>query len=393
MLNKKTVKTKQSQSALTLGHLNSIDQSMGSQSFADCNEFSGISTAHGLRSHVSMSHSMIWKLRLVSLALVSSVSLLGPSANAGNAGVGGSGGDNTINGRSIETFARYPDADCQAYPDKCLPDFRETILPLISRIKKLDSDKGSELEERYKAMSWIVVPEKLDHLPESVIGLPFPTEQSAVQNHNRIFINQDGLSGPSETREALYVHELAESLLDDDEKNTPEGLTRTQNLAIALLKPRVTLEELQKVWIGPSEKAKLLAECAPYVNGTTAIDRAKKAEHAKNAYYNMESTQVLTAGSTAVAAAWGGIFAAETVGISMIPGAVGAVATGIEHLAFRRPMKSYKMTQSCLLSLYPNEFPPRAAVTERATKTGISGTGSGSGQADHNPSNYSSSLQ
>ncbi len=125
-------------------------------------------------------------------------------ANAGTGAEGGGGG-NSINGKLVESFVRDI-TQTKAFAEKVSP-LLDSLDKKVPKIVKFYRDVLGRID-------WYFIPGNLKTQSESATGLPFPSDQVAVQRAREVWIDEDLYNALSIDDQAkLILHEMLLEML------------------------------------------------------------------------------------------------------------------------------------------------------------------------------------
>ncbi len=118
-------------------------------------------------------------------------------------GVNGGGG-NSINHKMIESYRKKISE---------MPEYKTFVVMALNDLKGYYPLMATELMKKMNHLAWYIIPKELSELPEKITGLPFSTEQVAVQTNDEVFISQSDFEVMTpEKRRDLFFHETILSL-------------------------------------------------------------------------------------------------------------------------------------------------------------------------------------
>ncbi|MGZ3806010.1 MAG: hypothetical protein ACXVB4_17480 [Pseudobdellovibrionaceae bacterium] len=123
--------------------------------------------------------------------------------NESQGGVNGGGG-NSINGRIIEYYV---------VDIKKVSGYKEIIVPILRNMSLALPQFEALLKTTLSRMTWYIVPASLRPRSNELTGLPFPSDQVAVQGNLEVFIDESMFkkllkSGGKPEQGRLLLHEI-----------------------------------------------------------------------------------------------------------------------------------------------------------------------------------------
>jgi hypothetical protein len=118
-------------------------------------------------------------------------------------GVNGGGG-NSIDGRLIESYVKNIEN---------IDGYKEVIVPVLNHLSMELPGFAYLLKSTVERTTWYIVPKSLKARSEDITGLPFPSDQTAVQGDLEVFIDREKfqelfkIAGKQE-QGRLLLHEL-----------------------------------------------------------------------------------------------------------------------------------------------------------------------------------------
>jgi hypothetical protein len=139
------------------------------------------------------------------LGLGSRSSFAENAVSAESVGTAGGGGGNTLGGKLVESYNVKPST---------LPGYDQYFKPILDAIKAKVPRAGGLMEYTLDSAEWYLIPGMVKPQSEQVTGLPFPSDQVAVQKQGEIWIDQD-MDEALEPKEQgkLILHEVVLALL------------------------------------------------------------------------------------------------------------------------------------------------------------------------------------
>jgi hypothetical protein len=116
-------------------------------------------------------------------------------------GVDEAGGGSGVNGKPLDEFID------RQFDQK--PAYRNVVRPIIERLKQGYPELAADFIHLSKRRDWYFVPGELERIPQLILGAYAKYEQYALQDTNKIWIDNKEYSQMSERSQGiLLVHEL-----------------------------------------------------------------------------------------------------------------------------------------------------------------------------------------
>jgi hypothetical protein len=177
---------------------------------------------------MSLSKSLNAKRNIAKLGLAAAWIALSawgsfPALASKGEGPGVSGGGNAINHQMIEAYVSDISLN---------PVFINQVSPIFAELDKKVPGFGSLLSRRANEVTWYFIPTALRERTEKQTGLPFDSDQIAVQRYNEVFVDREQFNALTlDSQVKLIVHESVLAAI----LNSPSGEVNPNGMRIVRL--------------------------------------------------------------------------------------------------------------------------------------------------------------
>lgn len=110
------------------------------------------------------------------------------------------GGGNIIDNKLVESYQR---------DITTIPGYKEVVVPVLTSLQKKVPQFGEFLISQSQSFSFYLIPANLHPLAEEVTGLPFPSDQTAIQSSNEVWVDSGLFAKMARSEQGkLLLHEI-----------------------------------------------------------------------------------------------------------------------------------------------------------------------------------------